>query len=128
MVPAAANLRLRPLQPADNEVVRELWSTAMRSYKLPRFGDEHATALEDWIAKRLEDPSDMGNPHRGYVVDGERGFWVVEKENEIVGCVGALHRTWTDLKKVTCTYDVCKIMAFLDYLPSFYADSHNLPH
>ena len=57
----------------------------------------------------------MGNPHKGFVVEGERGFWVVERQKqkasdagtaEIVGCVGAIHRSWTDLKKVACTYDV----------------------
>ena len=48
----------------------------------------------------------MGNPHKGFVVEGERGFWVVERQKqkaetaEIVGCVGAIHRSWTDLKKV----------------------------
>ena len=101
MVSSTANFHLRPLQPTDNEVVRELWSTAMRSYRMPP-----ERRWDDWITKRLEDPGDMGDPHKGYVVHGDRGFWVVEKQNEIVGCVGAIHRSWSDLKKVSYTYDV----------------------
>ena len=63
MVPTTANFHLRPLQPTDNEVVRELWSTAMRSYRMPP-----ERRWDDWITKRLEDPGDMGDPHKGYIV------------------------------------------------------------
>ena len=59
--------------------------------------------MDDWVTERLEDPNDMGNPHKSFVVHGERGFWVVEKQNKIVGCVGAIHRPWSDLKKVSFT-------------------------
>ena len=98
MASSSTNFFLRPLQPEDNEVVRELWSTAMYSYR--------RKAMDDWVTERLEDPNDMGNPHKSFVVHGERGFWVVEKQNKIVGCVGAIHRSWSDLNKVSFTYDV----------------------
>ena len=62
--------------------------------------------MDDWVTERLEDPNDMGNPHNSFVVHGEWGFWVVEKQNKIVGCVGAIHRSWSDLNKVSFTYDV----------------------
>ena len=53
---AAVPFRLRPLQPADNEAVRELWSTAMRSHNL--------SELDNFVVERLEDPDDMGDPHK----------------------------------------------------------------
>jgi hypothetical protein len=79
-------VEIRPLLPADNERVRELFISGMQSMK-PELPNEIAHKdLDNYLNHAIS--SDMADPYEHYVAGSSKsGFWVATYEGHVIGTV-----------------------------------------